>query len=35
MTDRMMSLRTLLDTLSEKRSDTDLLREMVGFAAQR
>jgi transposase-like protein len=31
MTDEMMSLRTLL----EKSSDTDLLREMVGFAAQR
>jgi transposase-like protein len=31
MTDAMMSLRTLL----EKSSDIDLLREMVGFAAQR
>jgi len=31
MTDQMMSLRTLL----EKSSDADLLREMVGFAAQR
>jgi transposase-like protein len=31
MTDEMMSLRTLL----EKSSDADLLREMVGFAAQR
>jgi transposase-like protein len=31
MTDAMMSLRTLL----EKRSEADLLREMVGFAAQR
>jgi putative transposase len=31
MTDEMMSLRTLL----EKSSDVDLLREMVGFAAQR
>src|SRR5438552_8292579 len=31
MTDAMMSLRTLL----EKSSDADLLREMVGFAAQR
>jgi len=31
MTDRMMSLRTLL----EKSADADLLREMVGFAAQR
>ena len=31
MTDGMMSLRTLL----EKSSDADLLREMVGFAAQR
>jgi putative transposase len=31
MTDEMMSLRTLL----EERSDADLLREMVGFAAQR
>src|SRR5947207_10448722 len=31
MTDEMMSLRTLL----EKNSDADLLREMVGFAAQR
>src|SRR5256714_14535544 len=30
MTDEMMSLRTL-----EKSSDADLLREMVGFAAQR
>ena len=31
MTDEMMSLRALL----EKSSDADLLREMVGFAAQR
>src|SRR5262249_34787874 len=31
MTDEMMRLRTLL----EKSSDADLLREMVGFAAQR
>ena len=31
MTDEMMSLRTLL----EKSSDGELLREMVGFAAQR
>ena len=31
MTDEMMSLRALL----EKNSDADLLREMVGFAAQR
>src|SRR5712671_2044672 len=31
MTDEMMSLRTLL----ERSSDADLLREMVGFAAQR
>ena len=31
MTDEMMSLLTLL----EKSSDADLLREMVGFAAQR
>ena len=31
MTDEMMSLRTLL----EKSADADLLREMVGFAAQR
>jgi len=31
MTNEMMSLRTLL----EKSSDADLLREMVGFAAQR
>jgi len=31
MTDEMMSLRTLL----EKSSEADLLREMVGFAAQR
>src|ERR1700686_47535 len=31
MTDDMMSLRTLL----EKSSDAELLREMVGFAAQR
>src|SRR5882724_6925111 len=31
MTEEMMSLRTLL----EKSSDADLLREMVGFAAQR
>ena len=31
MTDDMMNLRALL----EKSSDTDLLREMIGFAAQR
>ena len=31
MTDEMMSLRNLL----EKSADADLLREMVGFAAQR
>jgi hypothetical protein len=31
MTDEMMRFRTLL----EKSSDADLLREMVGFAAQR
>jgi hypothetical protein len=31
MTDEMMNLRTLL----EKSSDADLLREMVGFTAQR
>ncbi|MGD0866645.1 MAG: IS256 family transposase [Rhizomicrobium sp.] len=31
MTDGMMNLRTLL----EKSSDTDLLREMIGFTAQR
>src|SRR2546428_13761413 len=31
MTDEMMTLRALL----EKNSDADLLREMVGFAAQR
>jgi putative transposase len=31
MTDEMMSLRKLL----EKSSDTDLLREMIGFTAQR
>ena len=31
MTDEMMSPRTLL----EKSADADLLREMVGFAAQR
>jgi len=31
MTEEMMSLRTLV----EKSSDADLLREMVGFAAQR
>jgi transposase-like protein len=31
MTDEMMSLRRLL----EKSSDADLLRQMVGFAAQR
>lgn len=31
MTDDMMSLRSLL----EKPPDADLLREMIGFAAQR
>jgi transposase-like protein len=31
MTDEMMTLGTLL----EKSSDTDLLREMIGFTAQR
>ena len=31
MTNEMMSLRTLL----EKSADADLLRELVGFAAQR
>ena len=31
MTDEMMTLRTLL----EKSSDTDVLREMIGFTAQR
>ena len=31
MTEEMMNLRTLL----EKCSDAELLREMVGFAAQR
>ncbi len=31
MTDDMMALRTLL----EKSSDADLLREMIGFTAQR
>ena len=31
MTDEMMSLQALL----EKNSDTDLLREMIGFAAHR
>ena len=31
MTDPTMALRALL----EKSSDTDLLREMVGFTAQR
>jgi hypothetical protein len=31
VTDEMMSLQALL----EKSSDTDLLREMIGFAAQR
>jgi len=31
MTEEMMSLRSLL----EKSSDADLLREMIGFAAQR
>jgi hypothetical protein len=31
MTDEMMTLRTLL----EKSSDADLLREMIGFTAQR
>ena len=31
MTDTMMTLRTLL----EKSSDADLLREMIGFTAQR
>ncbi len=31
MTDEMMSLQALL----KKSSDTDLLREMIGFAARR
>ncbi len=31
MTDDMMTLRSLL----EKSSDADLLREMIGFTAQR
>jgi len=31
MTDAMMSLRALL----EKSSDAELLREMIGFAAER
>jgi hypothetical protein len=31
MTDEMMTLRALL----EKSSDADLLREMIGFTAQR
>ena len=31
MTDEMMSLQSLI----EKAADADLLREMIGFAAQR